>query len=339
MLEGKTIGVVVPCFNEETQIVRVLEGIADFADLVVVVNDASTDNTALVVEEYIKHQGQASKVMLIHREKNGGPGAAVAHGYRQCLRRNMDVAVVVDGDGQTDPNDLVRLAQPVARGETDYAKGNRLFHQEAWRIIPRHRYLGNAFLSMLTKIASGYWHVADSQSGFVAISREALETIGLDGLHHSYGYPNDMLIRLNVYDFRVADVPIKPIYRIGEQSKLKIHTVVPGISWLILRQFFWRMWRKYVIRDFHPLVLFYAASGVALLVGTLLFVRLILVWIATGRIPPINALAWVLCMISATQFGLSAMWFDMEVNRDLKVTLKKPPESRRNLREETDTGV
>ena len=252
MLEGKTIAVVVPCFNEQTQIVPVVEGIADFVDCVLVVDDGSTDGTASLVQDHIKQEGPSPRTILIGRENNGGPGAAVAEGYRQCLRRNMDVAVVIDGDGQMDPKDIIRLARPVARGETDYAKGNRLFHREAWRVIPHHRYLGNAVLSMLTKIASGYWHVADSQSAFVAISREALETIGLGKLYPTYGYPNDMLVRLNVYGFRVADVPIKPIYRVGEQSKLKIHSAVPRISWLIIRRFFWRMcvsvqlkWHKY----------------------------------------------------------------------------------------------
>jgi hypothetical protein len=190
--------------------------------------------------------------------------------------------------------------------------------------------MGNVFLSMLTKIASGYWHVADSQSAFVAISREALETIGLDKLYQRYGYPNDMLVRLNVYGFRVADVPIKPVYRVGERSSMKIHTVVPKISWLIIRRFFWRMWQKYVIRDFHPLVLFYAASGLASFLGTILFVRLLWMWVATGRIPPINALAWVFCVISSIQLGLFAMWFDMEMNRDLQVSLRSRNGSRHN---------
>ncbi len=325
MLEGRTIAVVIPCFNEQTQIISVLGGIADFVDSVLVVDDGSTDATASLVQEHIKREDPNSRIILIRREKNGGPGAAVAQGYRQCLQRNIDVAVVIDGDGQMDPQDIIRLAQPVVRGQTDYAKGNRLFHRQAWRLIPRHRYLGNAFLSMLTKIASGYWHVADSQSAFVAISSEALETIGLDELYPKYGYPNDMLTRLNVYNFRVADVPIKPIYRVGEQSNLKIHTAVPKISWLIIRCFFWRMWQKYVIHDFHPLVLFYSASGLAGFLGTGLFVRLLWIWIATGRIPPVNALAWVFCMISSIQLGLFAMWFDMEMNRDLRVSLKSKP--------------
>lgn len=321
---------VVPCFNEQTQIASVLDGIAEFVDCVLVVDDGSTDGTASLVEDYIKGEGENPRTTLLRRGKNGGPGAAVAAGYGEAVCRGIDVAVVVDGDGQMASEELIGIALPVVRGEADYAKGNRLFHREAWRVIPHHRYLGNAFLSMLTKIASGYWHVADSQSAFVAISREALETIGLEELYPSYGYPNDMLIRLNVYNFRVADVPIRPVYRVGEQSNLKIHSAVPRISWLIVRRFFWRMWHKYVIHDFHPLVLFYGASGLAGCLGAFLFVRLFWLWVASGRIPPVNALAWAFCMISSIQFGLFAMWFDMETNRDLKVSLKGRPTSRSN---------
>jgi hypothetical protein len=197
-------------------------------------------------------------------------------------------------------------------------------------MIPKVRYLGNAFLSLLTKIASGYWHVADSQTGFVAISREALETISLDNLYSRFGYPNDMLVRLNVFDMRVADVHIRPVYNIGEHSKMRLWKVIPTMSWLIFKRFCWRMWHKYVIHDFHPLVLFYAVSGLLTLASTGLFARLLWKWVATGRIPPVNALMWGFCAVSTMQFCLFAMWFDMERNRDLNAN---PPRSRRNPRE------
>ena len=73
--------------------------------------------------------------------------------------------------------DLEKIALPVVRGEVEYAKANRLITGEAWKVIPRSRYLGNAVLSLLTKIASGYRHVADSQSGYTAASREILQQL------------------------------------------------------------------------------------------------------------------------------------------------------------------
>ena len=113
-------------------------------------------------------------------------------------------------------------------------------------------------LSLLTKIASGYWHVADSQAGYTALSLSALDRLDLERIYRRYGFPNDMLVHLNVISARVRDVPSRPIYGVGERSGIKIHAVAPRIAWLLFKGFWWRMKEKYVIRDFHPLVFFYA---------------------------------------------------------------------------------
>ena len=317
MFEDKTIAVVVPCFNEARRVGGVLETMPDFVDFVIVVDDASRDDTAAVVRGHADEADPSRRVVLIVHQRNRGVGAAIATGYAEAVRRRADVTAVMAGDGQMDPKQLRTLIRPVARGEVDYAKANRLYFARSWKLIPRHRYLGNAFLSMLTKIASGYWHVADSQTGYAAISLEALETIDLKALYPRYGYPNDLLVRLNVHNFRVADVPIRPVYHDEPASKMRLWSVVPTVSWLILRRFYWRMWQKYVIRDFHPLVLFYAAAGALGLLSALFFLRLIALWVLEGDIPQINALVWALCLISSTQFALFGMWFDMEMNRHL----------------------
>ena len=123
-------------------------------------------------------------------------------------------------------------------------------------------------LSLLTKIASGYWHVADSQAGYTAVSLEALRRLDLDRLYPRYGFPNDMLVHLNVQNARVRDVPSRPIYDVGEQSGIRLRSVVPRISWLLFKGFWWRMGQKYVIRDFHPLVFFYVFGVLMLASGS-----------------------------------------------------------------------
>ena len=138
---------------------------------------------------------------------------------------------------------------------------------EAWTLIPRSRYLGNAILSLLTKIASGYWHVADSQAGYTALSLDALRRLDLDRLYRRYGFPNDMLVHLNVQNARVRDVPSRPIYGVGERSGIRIRRVAPRIAWLLFKGFWWRLGQKYVIRDFHPLVFFYGLGALMTLVG------------------------------------------------------------------------
>ena len=109
----------------------------------------------------------------------------------------IDVTVVMAGDAQMDPNDLPQIIEPVASGSADYTKGNRLFYGDAWTMIPHYRYLGNSFLSLMTKIASGYWHIADSQSGYTAINLKALQTINWDSMYKRYGQPNDLLVRFH----------------------------------------------------------------------------------------------------------------------------------------------
>jgi len=320
VLEGKTVAVVVPAYNEESQVLRVLQTMPEMVDCVVVVDDRSSDGTAERVEEHIAAEGDAPRTVLIRHERNAGVGAAIVTGYREAVRRRMDVTAVMAGDGQMDPDELPLVVGPVARGEADYTKGNRLFYRGAWETIPRHRFLGNAFLSMLTKIASGYWHVADSQTGYTAISLKALRTIDLEGLYPRYGYPNDMLVRLNVYDFRVADVAIRPVYNVGEQSKMKLWKVVPTMSWLIFRRFCWRLARKYVIRDFHPLVLFYGFGFLSFWIGLLMGLVLFVIRLFGVGVAGTSALLSVFLFLTGLQLQLFAMWFDMEMNRDLKVT-------------------
>ena len=314
---GCSVGVVVPAYNEERQIGKVLETMPEFVDHIVVVDDGSTDATLERLKEWQERMGR--RLTVIAQPKNGGVGAAVIAGYRCSIERGVDVIALMAGAGQTDPNDLTLIIDPVTSGKADYSKGNRLFTGEAWRNTPHVRYLGNAFLSMLTKIASGSWHVADSQSGYTAISRPALMALDLDGLWHSYGYPNDLLIQLNVRNFRVADVPTHPRYGVGERSSMNVFKVMPTVSFLLLRGFLNRLFVKYVVKDFHPLVFFYFFAMVFLLVGTIVGLLYSALRIFAGQgIPTATIVLVAMLMIGGLQFLLFAMWFDMEYNKTLK---------------------
>ncbi len=315
MYKEKRVAAVVPSYNEESQIARVIETMPAFVDHIVIVNDASRDRTAAVVEDCRTRDG---RVVLISHEVNQGVGGAIATGYKWARDRGVDVAVVMAGDGQMAPEDLPNLLDPVVSGEVDYSKGNRLFTGEAFKEIPKIRYFGNAVLSLLTKIASGYWHVADSQTGYTAINRKALQTIDWDQMYKRYGQPNDLLVRLNLYRFRVRDVPIKPVYNVGEISRLKIRKVLFTISWLLVKLFLWRMKEKYIVRDFHPLIFFYML-GVGLFgLSGVLFFRLVYLWVKTGFAPELTAIAWMFSFGLGLQCLFFAMWFDMEYNKDLK---------------------
>jgi len=315
MYKDKSIAVVVPAYNEESQITKVVNTMPEYVDWIIIVNDCSKDKTAEVVENLKKYN---SKIVLLNHKINQGVGGAIATGYMYSAENDVDIAVVMAGDAQMNPNDLPDLLNPVVSDETDYAKGNRLFTGEAYKKIPKVRYFGNSVLSFLTKIASGYWHVADSQTGYTAINKKALKAIDWAQMYKRYGQPNDLLVRLNVLNFRVKDVPVEPVYNVGEKSGIKIRVVMFTIPWLLLKMFLWRMKEKYIIRDFHPLVFFYFLGTIFAFASLFLFSRLFIMWYLNGKIPSINALAAMFSFMSSSLFTIFAMWFDMEVNKHLK---------------------
>lgn len=309
------IAVIVPAFNEEKLIGKVLKTIPSFVDHVIVIDDASSDRTGEVAKT---HQEEDSRITYIQHKINEGVGGAIVTGYKWARDNGIDISVVMAGDAQMDPKDLPELLDPVVEGATDYSKGNRLFTGKAWKVIPKSRYFGNAVLSFLTKIASGYWHVADSQSGYGAITLEALKTIDVDAIYKRYGMPNDLLVKLNVYNFRVQDIPVTPVYGIGERSGIKIYKVVFTLSFLLMKLFLWRLKEKYVIRDFHPLVLFYLMGFVLTPIGIVFGFYLLIYRIFIGPVAATSALFSAFFTISGLQSLFFAMWFDMEYNKELK---------------------
>ena len=266
---------------------------------------------------------------MIRRESNGGVGAAIVTGYRRAIAESIDITCVMAGDGQMDPADLVSLVAAVSRDECDYAKANRVSTREAIHVIPPSRYVGIAVLSVLTKIASGYWKIGDSQSGYTAVSLDTLLELDLDRIYPRYGFPNDLLVHLNVGNRRVRDFPSRPIYGIGEESGIRLRRVIPAISWLLLNGFWWRLKEKYLIRGFHPLVLFYA-------VGTLLFAAgFVLGAVETGyriageQILSSAILVVVMLLIAGLQLTLLAMWLDRESNKALSGRASPTPANER----------
>jgi glycosyltransferase involved in cell wall biosynthesis len=311
----KRIAVVVPAYNEEQLIGQTLASIPDVVDKIIVVNDASVDNTAKILHKIAE---QDNRICLLEHSVNQGVGGAIVTGYKKARELEIDVTAVMAGDAQMDPNDFIHIIEPIAKGHADYTKGNRLFYGDAWNMIPHYRYLGNSFLSLVTKIASGYWHIADSQSGYTAIALVALQRINLNKIYKRYGMPNDLLIKLNKHDFRVRDVHIRPVYNVGEKSGIKLIHVIPKISWLLFRGFFERLFIKYVIKDFHPLVFFYVLGLTLFPAGLLSGLYLFCYRLFVGPVVATSALFSVFLFVSGLQSLFFAMWFDMEYNKRLR---------------------
>jgi glycosyltransferase involved in cell wall biosynthesis len=315
MYKGKVISVVVPCFNEEHQIHKVVETMPVFVDHIVIVDDKSTDGT---ISRCLELKNYHRRIVLVSHDENQGVGGAIASGYIWSRDNGVDAAAVMAGDAQMDPNDLPALLDPIVSGEVDYSKGNRLIWRGAYHMIPKKRFFGNSMLSFLTKIASGYWHVADSQTGYTVVNRSALDVIDWTSMYKRYGQPNDLLIRLNIENFRVRDIPVRPVYGVGEVSGIQIRRVIFTISQVLIKGFLRRMWEKYVVRDFHPLVLFYLLGALMLLTFLLMVLRVLVLWLVDGFAPPMSAMAALFAFSTGLQSLFFAMWFDMDSNKHLR---------------------
>lgn len=315
MYKKNSICVVIPAFNEEKLISKTILDVPNYVDKIIVVNDKSSDYTREAVVNIMKSN---PKLTLLDHKKNCGVGASIATGYKWARDNDMDIAVVMAGDAQMDPHDMPKLLDAIIIDGIDYAKGNRLQHDAVRKEMPSIRYYGNQFLSLLTKIASGYWHVADSQTGYTAINKKALNTIDWNKMYPRYGQPNDLLVMLNVENMRVRDFPINPVYNIGEKSGIKVSRLFFTLSFLLFSRFIWRLKEKYFVRDFHPLVFFYALGGFFVVTTVGLTIRVVYFWIVFEKIPSINAFAAFFAFSMASIFLLFAMWFDMDANKNLR---------------------
>jgi glycosyltransferase involved in cell wall biosynthesis len=247
MFRGHRIAVVVPAYNEADKIARTVRSIPGFVDHVVVVDDGSGDGT-----DRIALRSQRRGLEVVRHPRNRGVGAAIATGYRRAHEAGADVTAVMAGDSQMDPADLATLVGTVVNGSADYAKGNRFAWPGVTRVMPAHRLLGNVVLSLLTRAATGYRDVFDSQCGYTAANRRALAVILSGPVFARYGYPNDLLGRLSGVEARVVDVPVRPVYGPGWRSGIRIPRVIGPVSFVLARAFLQRLRRALSLRRRAP---------------------------------------------------------------------------------------
>lgn len=269
------------------------------------------------VSEIVNKYSEKDRIILIRILKNSGVGASIARGYKWCKDNNIDCTAVMAGDAQMDPNELESICSPVINENIDYVKGNRLIHGSAGMFIPKTRFIGNSILSILTKIASGYWRISDTQTGYTAISKTALNSIKLFDIYKRYGMPNDMLVKLNMAYCTIREIPIKPVYRIGEKSKMKVLKVIPRISFLLFKMFFIRLWIKYFLKDFHPLFVLYHLSFILGIVWMPYLVKILKILINGQHASFETLFAFTFLGVTAIQFLLFGMWMDIQDNERL----------------------
>jgi glycosyltransferase involved in cell wall biosynthesis len=253
------IAVVIPCYRVREHILGVLEGIGAEVAAIYVVDDACPDATG----EHVRASCRDPRVRVMRNESNLGVGGATMRGYAAAMAEGMDILVKLDGDGQMDPARIPSLARPLLRGEADYAKGNRFFSLEDVRQMPAVRLAGNSMLSLVNKMASGYWDVMDPTNGFTALHAPVCRALPLDKIAKDYFFESDMLFRLATLRAVVVDVPMPARYG-SEKSNLRVGRAAATFPWRYLVRAIKRYFYGYFLRDFNAGTVLFVA-GVALM--------------------------------------------------------------------------
>lgn len=314
MLNNKSIGVVVPAYNEGKLISKVMDTMPDFVDYMIIVNDGSKDETR---ERIINKQVTDTRIILLDHEVNKGLGQTLIDGYLKSVEMKIDVVAVMAGDAQMDPNDLEDVVMPIVNETADYVKGSRLLVDGVKEKMPKYRFIGNNILTLLTKFATGYWHVIDPQCGYTAISHKAISEIPIQDMIKGYGYNAHILYMLNLSNFTVKDVKVKPVY--GEEvSKIKLGRYIRKVSALLCKLFFGRIFKKYLLVDFNPLAMFYFLSFLCLPMSVIFLIRMLFIFFTTWLMPNTTLILFVFTSLMGIQSLFFAMWMDMEDNRRLR---------------------
>ena len=314
MYKGKKIGVVVPAYNEEILILDTLKSMPDIIDCIFVVEDGSTDCTLALIEEQQQIDG---RIQIIAHSVNQGLGKSLIDGYEASLKSDMDYTAVMDGDNQMDPDDLPVLLDQLVDHGYDYVKGNRLLHSNI-RAMPLYRFLGNALLTILTKFATGYYRLMDPQCAYAVIRNNVLAQLPIQNMTHGYGYNAEILTMLNIQGFSVTNVEVRPVYD-REKSKINLWTYIPRVTILLIRLFFQRLWWRYMVRDFNPLVLLYMFGFSNIIFILIPFtIRFFVLWRLQQKAPEVTLLIILFTLLITFQSLIFAVWMDMDYNKDRK---------------------
>ncbi len=308
MFDTKITAVVIPAYKASNHLKTVIGGIPDMIDHIIVVDDKCPQNSGKIAAEM---QTSDPRIIVLFHEINQGVGGAVISGYIKALELNCDIIVKMDSDDQMDPAYLPELMRPVADGKAGYAKGNRFVDFKALRAMPGFRLFGNSVLSFLVKACSGYWNMMDPTNGYTAISKDALQKINLEKISKRFFFETDMLIRLNIYNTVVKDVPIPARYG-DEQSTLSIRNILARFPFLLLKGLTKRFILKYLIYDFN-MASVYILTGMPMLLWGIFYgmTKWIENTINEVATPTGTIMLAVLPLILGTQFVIAAINIDI----------------------------
>jgi dolichol-phosphate mannosyltransferase len=302
------ISVVIPCYRETVHVLNVISRVPDYVNNIICVDDCCPDTTG----QYIKNNCEDSRVTVIIHEKNQGVGGAMISGYKAALDLSTDIIVKIDGDGQMDPELIPQFINPIINNDSDYTKGNRFFDIENISSMPKMRLFGNAVLSFMSKLSTGYWKTFDPNNGYTAINAKALRHIPLQKINHTYFFESDMLFRLNTLRAVVEDIPM--IAKYGEEtSHISIFNSIFIFSFYHAKNFFKRIIYNYFLRDFSVASLEWLAGPLMILFSLFFGINEWMKSTSSGVSATAGTVMLAaLPMIVGIQMILSALSYDIE---------------------------
>lgn len=238
------IAVVIPSYKVKKHILGLINDIGSIVDTIYVIDDKCPEFSG----QFVIENNQDKRVKVLFNTQNLGVGGAVMHGYEAALADGMDIVIKLDGDGQMDPSLIPKFVAPILAGDADYTKGNRFYNLDKIKAMPKIRLFGNAVLSFMTKISSGYWDLFDPTNGYTAIHTEIISHLPLDKISKRYFFESDVLFRLNTLRAVVIDIPMDAKYE-DEESNLKISKIIGDFFFKHLRNSFKRIFYNYYLRD------------------------------------------------------------------------------------------
>jgi dolichol-phosphate mannosyltransferase len=306
-MSHQSIAVIIPCYKVQKQIASVLESIGGEVTSIYVVDDQCPENTG----EFVKKTIQDPRVKVLFHQKNQGVGGAVMSGYRKALEDQNKILVKIDGDGQMDPCLINQFIRPLLDGKADYAKGNRFYYLDGLSRMPKLRLFGNAVLSFITKLSSGYWSMFDPTNGYTAIHSEVARLMDFGKVSQRYFFESDMLFRLSLLKAVVVDIPMRAVYE-DEPTSLQPIKVAPEFLWKNIKNFLKRIFYNYYLRDM-------SLASIELPVGVLLVLFSAIFggyhWFisySTGEVStPGTIMLAALPLLIGTQFVLSFFSYDI----------------------------
>ena len=311
------IAVVLPCHNCREHILGVIKKIGPEVSYIFVVDDKCPQKTG----DYVYANNNDERVIVVHHHVNRGVGGAVMTGYRAAIHQGADVIVKVDGDGQMNPALIPFFVHPIIHGHADYTKGNRFYDLENVKAMPGIRLFGNAVLSFITKLSSGYWDVFDPTNGYTAIHANMASHLPYKKINQRYFFESDMLFRLNTLDAVVLDIPMEAVYG-DEVSGLKISKIVPEFLACNIKNFLKRIFYKYYLRGMTAASL-ELPLGLTMLLGGMLFG--LIKWHYYAKLNAATPLGTIMVAALPMIFGIQLMMsvIDSDVSSVPKISKSK----------------